>query len=285
MIDNYLLEELVTFAQTGTLAKTAEKLMITQPTVTRGMQKLEDELGVKIFDRQPNRIQLSKTGQVAAEEAAKVLEANQAFVNRVKNFAASQQVVKIAAVAPGPLLIAEKLAETNSLDINHDFVEPEAVESTLMNNEAGIVFTNEEIQDDNVESLFMGTESLSVNLDKFMYLANKQSVKFSELKGFSFVVDNKIGVWKKVIDQNIPDAKFLYQAERTAMREITRYSNFPYFSTDITRHSDIVIDDNDDRVCIPISDDAATMDFYAAYLKSNQKQFRPLLKKFAGEWD
>lgn len=285
MIDNYLLEELVTFAQTGTLAKTAEKLMITQPTVTRGMQKLEDELGVKIFDRQPNRIQLSKTGQVAAEEAAKVLEANRAFVNRVKNFAASQQVVKIAAVAPGPLIIADKLAETNSLDVNHDFVEPEAVESTLMNNEAGIVFTNEEIQDDNVESLFMGTESLSVNLDKFMYLANKQSVKFAELKGFSFVVDNKIGVWKKVIDQNIPDAKFLYQTERTAMREITRYSNFPYFSTDITRHSNIHIDDNDDRVCIPISDDAATMDFYAAYLKANQKQLRPILKQFGGEWD
>ncbi len=55
MIDNYLLEELVTFAETKTLAKTAQKLMVTQPTVTRGMQKLEDELGVKLFDRQPNK--------------------------------------------------------------------------------------------------------------------------------------------------------------------------------------------------------------------------------------
>ena len=46
MIDNYLLEELVTFASEKTLAKTAEKLNVTQPTVTRGMQKLEDELGI-----------------------------------------------------------------------------------------------------------------------------------------------------------------------------------------------------------------------------------------------
>ena len=44
MIDNYLLKELVTFASEKTLAKTAEKLNVTQPTVTRGMQKLEDEL-------------------------------------------------------------------------------------------------------------------------------------------------------------------------------------------------------------------------------------------------
>ena len=32
MIDNYLLEELVTFASEKTLAKTAEKLNVTQPT-------------------------------------------------------------------------------------------------------------------------------------------------------------------------------------------------------------------------------------------------------------
>ncbi|WP_309300213.1 LysR family transcriptional regulator [Loigolactobacillus coryniformis] len=36
-MENYLLEELVTFAATGTLAKTAQQLNVTQPTVTRGM--------------------------------------------------------------------------------------------------------------------------------------------------------------------------------------------------------------------------------------------------------
>lgn len=69
MIDNYLLEELITFAKYKTLAKTAAELNITQPTVTRGMQKLEDELGVQLFDRHPNRITLTKTGKLAAEKA------------------------------------------------------------------------------------------------------------------------------------------------------------------------------------------------------------------------
>lgn len=40
MIDNYLLEELVTFAQYKTLAKTAAELNVTQPTVTRGDAKI-----------------------------------------------------------------------------------------------------------------------------------------------------------------------------------------------------------------------------------------------------
>lgn len=68
MIDNYLLAELITFAKYKTLAKTAAELNITQPTVTRGMQKLEDELGVQLFDRHPNRITLTKTGKLAAEK-------------------------------------------------------------------------------------------------------------------------------------------------------------------------------------------------------------------------
>lgn len=285
MIDNYLLEELVTFAKTGTLAKTAQELMITQPTVTRGMQKLEDELGVQIFDRQPNRIRLSKTGQLAAKEAEKVLQANQSFIKRVQNFAASQQVVKVKAVAPGPLLIADQLAASTSLEVDHQFIKPTTVEQSLINNEAAIVFTNHELQTERIESLFMGTEKLFINLDKFMFLANKQSVQFADLKGFSFVVDSQIGIWKDIIAREIPEAKFLYQTEREAMQEITRYSNFPYFSTDITRRTGHVNDENDDRVCIPIADPAAKMDFYATYLKANRKNLKPVLQQFNQAWN
>ena len=105
MIDNYLLEELVTFASEKTLAKTAEKLNVTQPTVTRGMQKLEDELGIQLFDRQPNRIVLTDTGKLAAEKATEVLAVNRNFVQQLQNYAARQSIIKIASIAPGPLIL------------------------------------------------------------------------------------------------------------------------------------------------------------------------------------
>lgn len=38
MIENYLLEELVTFAKYGTVAKTAEVLGLTQPAVTHSLK-------------------------------------------------------------------------------------------------------------------------------------------------------------------------------------------------------------------------------------------------------
>lgn len=71
MIDNYLLEELVAFNKYQTLALAAEHLGLSQPAITRGMKKLEEELGLKLFDRTPNKITLNETGKFAAEKQRK----------------------------------------------------------------------------------------------------------------------------------------------------------------------------------------------------------------------
>lgn len=105
MIDNYLLEELITFKQTGTLAETAKRLNLTQPSITRGMKKLEAEFGVKLFERSPNRMKLTKAGELAVEEAVQVLKANQEMVQKVQNYAGSEQILKVASIIPGPLIL------------------------------------------------------------------------------------------------------------------------------------------------------------------------------------
>ena len=45
MIDTYLLEQLCAVWDCGTLSAASEKLHLTQPSLTRSMQKLEDLLG------------------------------------------------------------------------------------------------------------------------------------------------------------------------------------------------------------------------------------------------
>lgn len=54
MIENYLLEELVAFAENGTLNKAAEKLNLSQPAITRGTKKLETKLGITLFPELSN---------------------------------------------------------------------------------------------------------------------------------------------------------------------------------------------------------------------------------------
>ena len=288
MIENYLLEELVAFKKYGTLAATAQHLLVTQPTVTRGMQKLEDEFGVQIFDRQPNRITLTKTGELAAKEAQKVIDQNNQLIETVKKYDYNHKNITVGSVAPGPLILLEKiqsskLADTN-LDLDHKLMDTKDVSGKLLNHDYSFILTNQELMTDKIESLYIGTERLSVNLNQFTLLANKKSVSFNDLKGLSFIVLSDIGVWKKVAEGKIPDAKFLYQEQREAFSEITKYSDFPYFTTNI---SNINPDDNfsdHDQINVPISDESSKMDFYAAYLKTNQKQVASVLKTMSSSW-
>ena len=86
MIETYLLEQFVAFARFGTLLKAAEELHITQPTLSRSMKKLEDELGISLFHRENSKLSLNETGKVAAEYAEKALSANQDFIDHVVSF-------------------------------------------------------------------------------------------------------------------------------------------------------------------------------------------------------
>ncbi|MDD7692974.1 MAG: LysR family transcriptional regulator [Lactobacillaceae bacterium] len=286
MIDNYLLEYLVTFTKVQTLAKTAAELNVTQPTVTRGMQRLEEEFGVKLFDRQPNRITLTPTGKLAAKLVTKLLQDNQTLVTTVRNYDQTNRVVKVACSAPGPRILAEQLRGQISrpLQIWPKLMPPDQLLDGLRSRQFSMIISSREIQSDQVESIFLGQERLFVNLDQFMYLANQRSVTFKELRGISFVVLSDIGPWRKIVSDHIPDAKFLYQTDYDALRELTKYTNFPFFTTNITSEHGAEDYHIGDRVTLPITDPAATMTFYATYLKDQRDRLQPLIKDFTTNW-
>ena len=73
MLDLNELEQLTAFADMGTLSMAAEKLHISQPTITRTMQHLEEVFGVSLFVRGKNKITLNDTGLKAVEQARQLL--------------------------------------------------------------------------------------------------------------------------------------------------------------------------------------------------------------------
>jgi LysR family transcriptional regulator, hydrogen peroxide-inducible genes activator len=55
-------------------AKAAQACFVTQPTLSMMLQKLEDELGVLIFDRSKQPVVPTETGWTIIEQARKVLK-------------------------------------------------------------------------------------------------------------------------------------------------------------------------------------------------------------------
>jgi len=288
MLDNYLLEELVTFAQTGTLAKTASQLNVTQPTVTRGMQKLETDWGVRLFDRQPNRITLTATGKLAAREATTLLQAQHEAIAKVQNYDRNQRILTIGSTIPGPRMLINHVAPTISTPIKIDqtLITADDPTALLTDNTYSLLFSSQSLQTSTVTSSYLGNERLSINLNRFMYQANQSSITFDELKNLSFLVLTDIGPWRAVIQHAIPNAKFLYQEQREAFEEISKYADFPYFSSNLS-NSDSQFPKptpEDGRVRIPISDEQAHIAVYATYLRSNTAAVTPIITTLTEAW-
>lgn len=284
MIDNYLLEELASFAKNKTLAKTAEELSLSQPAITRGTQKLEDELGVKLFERTPNKISLNATGEFAAKKAAALLAANRDFAKSVQDFDRSQKEVTAAAAAPGPLIVLNQV-QLDNVSIADSFIAPEQTKSALLNEQYTIVFSTQQLTGKDFASSFLGSEQLVANLNEFTPQASQTKVAFADLHGLTFLVLQDIGPWRKLIQEKIPDARFLYQTKRRDFDEIKNYSIFPYFTTNLTGFDKKRrLKDRVDRVPVPISDPEASMTFYANYLKKNAARVAPLVEKMQDVW-
>ncbi|MDG3213048.1 LysR family transcriptional regulator [Streptococcus suis] len=69
MLQLQQLEQLIAFADQGTLSKAAEVLLISQPSLTRNMQSLEDDLGDQLFQRSKNKLILTETGKYTVQQA------------------------------------------------------------------------------------------------------------------------------------------------------------------------------------------------------------------------
>ena len=72
-----------TIAKYGTISKAAEMLFISQPALSQSLNKLEKNLGVKLFIRQGNRMILTDAGAAFVEEGTSILQINERLKERL----------------------------------------------------------------------------------------------------------------------------------------------------------------------------------------------------------
>jgi LysR family transcriptional regulator, hydrogen peroxide-inducible genes activator len=84
------LKYIVTLARERHFGRAAEKCFVSQPTLSVAVKKLEDELGVILFERSPQEVRVTPTGERIVAQAAKVL-------------AEAAQLTEIAAAGKNPL--------------------------------------------------------------------------------------------------------------------------------------------------------------------------------------
>ncbi|GIP21879.1 LysR family transcriptional regulator [Paenibacillus sp. J22TS3] len=67
------LQYLIEVARLRSFTKAAESLYITQPTISKTIRQMEEELGVVLFDRIGKRIELTDAGQIMVNQAQNIV--------------------------------------------------------------------------------------------------------------------------------------------------------------------------------------------------------------------
>ena len=85
-----------------------------------------------------------------------------------------------------------------------------------------------------------------------------------------------IGFWRDLVEEKMPDSRFLVQTERYTFRELVENSTLPSFTTDFYQVSLSLTTANETHVKIPIADPEFNVTYYLVCKKKNAKKFAGL---------
>jgi DNA-binding transcriptional LysR family regulator len=91
----------VAVADTLHFGQAAEQLHISQPPLSQQIRQLEDELGVRLFNRTKRRVELTKAGELFIQEA-RVILAQSAHAVRVAQRASLGEIGQLIVAVAGP---------------------------------------------------------------------------------------------------------------------------------------------------------------------------------------
>ena len=266
MIDIYLLEYFIAFHEEGSLLKASEKLHISQPSLTRAMQKLESELGLAIFKREVNKISLNENGKILIDYARDILALNDLLIKKAKELKEKEELTHVSMTAPGILYYYPYFFFNNHDKYTNKICDANTCIKEAKEGLVDITFINEKIDEEGLICEKVTDEKLYACLPKEHFLAKKEFVTYEELDGQSFLLGNDLGVWDTIVKRRLPKSKF-YRLERDNVGEVAKYSSIPSFQTDIS----MKLDNRGEKILISIEGDETILPFYALYKPSKKK--------------
>ena len=192
MIELEQLQHLITFQECETLSKAAKQLHISQPVLTRSMQKLEEELEVSLFTRTKNKISFNETGLLAASLASRLLEDTKDMKKQLQDFERKLHTFAIGSCAPAPLLyMGQKVSQYYP-------------QKALLT----------EIKDMSI--LMKGLKEKDYIIIIMPYN----------------IEDYDIGFWHEMHQRTMPHTKFIIQNDRSIFYDLVELSSLPSFTSD-----------------------------------------------------
>jgi LysR family hydrogen peroxide-inducible transcriptional activator len=181
------LRYIVAVAQERNFRRAAEKSFISQPALSLAIQKLEEELGTKIFERGKNKVTITPVGSEIVEQAQRALEE----VGRIRELARQGKdqlasTLRLGIIySVGPYLLPDlipalkKLAPEMTLEIEENITAN--LDTLLRNGKLDVIIIALPFGDAGILTRSLYDEPFEIVVDNQHRWAKRRSIRSQEL--------------------------------------------------------------------------------------------------------
>lgn len=197
------LEYFRTIAQYESITIAAEKLYLTQSSLSKTLARLEKELGCTLFNRSKGRIFLNDNGRIFLEAVNKMFDDLDGGIRAIKARLDSRAgTVSVSVNGFGEFVsqLEQFCMEYPDIHINHSSLEQQHIREALLEDKVDFCISSLPVEDDLITVQQFFSQPVLFVCGKDHPLANRTEIHLADIANESFVI-NKITGGKTIIDE------------------------------------------------------------------------------------
>lgn len=154
-------------AESNNMSLAAEKLHISQPALSTALKKLEEELNVRLFERNKNKITLNDSGKIALTYAESILNKADEMKNTFRQYIQENRLLSLGFCDPGPMRFSVPLFQKayQDVDVTSGVLENEEnIANLLLSHKYDAVISLTQTESDEITSTPFAKETLLLSV-------------------------------------------------------------------------------------------------------------------------
>ena len=181
----------VTVAECGKMRMAADKLHITQPSVSQAIKELESYYGIKLFDRLAQRIYITQTGKQLLPYARHIVDSYESLEEYAFDVAKKERIRVGGSVSVGTVLLPKILHElerqVKGVDFKVTVDNTTLVEKMVLNSEVDIAIVEGIVESEDLVQLDIMEDELILVVGKNHPFYHHPQIQLENLQGMNLI--------------------------------------------------------------------------------------------------
>lgn len=199
------IKQILVIVKNMSLSKAAKELFISQPALSVALSRFENEIGIKLFYRDGNKLILSAEGEALLPYFTKIRDDCDEFVEVTHTLQGMEQNEIRVGFSGSPmffnsLYLTDFLSIYENRPIKKYFTDEDQLISMLKLGKIDFAISTPALKDDHISSIILATEPIGIAVANQHPLAKKESVSLKELIRTPFVSMNRQHLFRHTCD-------------------------------------------------------------------------------------